>query len=573
MEVSSPREPFGRPLRVALFLDSFLRPRWVERVVRDIQTSGVASIVVVVRNEATAPPRTFWQKLVEKGPHLVRLLYERLDDRLFGRAGDPFRSVDLTPLLAGCAVEPVTPRMTKFCDYFPDEAIDRLVAYDVDVGVRFGFRILKGRALTIAPHGVWSYHHGDNLVNRGGPPGFWETFEAHPATGSVLQVLTEELDGGLVIYRSHAATDTRSVRRNKANYYAKSSAFLIRKLRELHAEGPGALRDPFPPAEGWMGYSERLYVAPTNLEMVALLWRLGTRYLKEKLRELVTIDQWVMLYRLSPRAAKGAPGCLPAVGGVPDQTMYRLVPIIPPKDRFWADPFPVYRDGRHYLFFEEYPYATARAHISMMELGPDGRWGPVVEVLRRPYHLSYPFMFEWQGEWYMLPETGANRTVELYRATSFPHGWELDRVLLSGLHAVDATLAEIGGRWWMFVNVAEEGAFTWDELHLYHAPSPLGPWTPHRRNPVKSDVRNARPAGRPFQQDGVWYRPAQDCSVRYGYALVVNRIDRLDEEEYRETPVSKLLPNWLPDMMGTHTINAAGGLTVVDAWIQRPRFR
>jgi len=550
---------------VALLLDSFTQPRWVHKVIDDVQGSGIAEIVLVVKNEggAAAPRRPLWRKLADKREHLLHLAYGRLDDRLFGRESDPFGRVDVAPLLPGCPVIPVSPRMTTFCDYFDDAAVDAVRAHDVDVAVRFGFRILKGRALTIARYGVWSYHHGDNLVNRGGPPGFWEVMEGDPVTGSVLQVLTEELDGGRVIYRSHAPTDMRSVRRNKTNFYWKSSAFLLRKLRDLHRDGPCALRDPFPAAMGWMAYSNRLYTSPTNREMARSLLRLGARYAGGKVRALYELDQWILAFKLNARAL--APD-------VPDRTLYRFTEVVPPKDRFWADPFPVVHEGRHYIFLEELIYKREKAHLSVMEVRADGTWTEPVKVLERDYHLSYPFTFQWNGEWYLIPESGANRTVELYRAAEFPHRWELDRVLLTGVHAVDATLAEIGGTWWMFVNIAVPGASTWDELHLFHAPTPHGPWTPHQRNPVKSDVRNARPAGRVFQYEGAWYRPAQDCSVRYGYSVVVNRIERLDREEYREVPVSTILPNWRPNIVATHTINAAGGLTVVDAWMKRFKY-
>ena len=70
----------------------------------------------------------------------------------------------------------------------------RLRIHNLDVAISFGFRILKGRALRIAKHGVWSYHHGDNHINRGGPAGFWEVLEGSPVIGSVLQVLDEDLD-------------------------------------------------------------------------------------------------------------------------------------------------------------------------------------------------------------------------------------------------------------------------------------------------------------------------------------------------------------------------------------------
>ena len=160
----------------------------------------------------------------------------------------------------------------------------------------------------------------------------------------------------------------------------------------------------------------------------------------------------------------------------------------------------------------------------------------------------------------------------VFRARRFPFDWVQETVMLEGLEVFDPTLAEIEGVWWLFCTQAEPGASTWDELHLFHGPTPFGPWTQHRRNPVKSDVRSARPAGRPYRQGGEWYRPAQNCSVRYGYGLSINRIDRISPSEYRETEVMSILPDWAPGLIGTHTLNAAGRLTVTDGRLRRTRW-
>jgi hypothetical protein len=126
----------------------------------------------------------------------------------------------------------------------------------------------------------------------------------------------------------------------------------------------------------------------------------------------------------------------------------------------------------------------------------------------------------------------------------------------------------------MFVNIEEEGvAVNWDELHLYYAESPLGPWQPHARNPVVSDVRSARPAGRLFWANDVLYRPSQDSSLRYGYATTVSKVTRLSPDEYSETEVLKILPNWDKDIIGVHTLNFIDGFTVIDCLARRSRFR
>jgi hypothetical protein len=105
-------------------------------------------------------------------------------------------------------------------------------------------------------------------------------------------------------------------------------------------------------------------------------------------------------------------------------------------------------------------------------------------------------------------------------------------------------------------------------LHLYHSATPLGPWEPHAENPVKIDVRSARPAGPLFQVQGRWYRPAQCGTPNYGSSIVVNRIDELTPERFREATVSAIGPDWARDVNGIHTIAAASGLTVVD--VRRP---
>jgi hypothetical protein len=169
----------------------------------------------------------------------------------------------------------------------------------------------------------------------------------------------------------------------------------------------------------------------------------------------------------------------------------------------------------------------------------------------------------------MIPESAANRTVEVYGCEAFPHEWKLETVLFEGVAARDATLLELDGLWWMFVAMADTGSS--DELHIYYGESPFGPWQPHKRNPVKSDVRNSRPAGRPFYWNNELYRPAQDSSRRYGYGMRINKVVRLTPSEFVEEEVAQVLPQWRKDLRGTHTLNICEDLTVIDCLIHRRR--
>lgn len=247
--------------------------------------------------------------------------------------------------------------------------------------------------------------------------------------------------------------------------------------------------------------------------------------------------------------------------------------LLPPLDRFWADPFIWVHQNKYYLFIEELMYSTRRGHIACLTL--DERFNIVANqiVLERPYHLSYPFLFEHNGQLYMIPETGENNGIELYRCTQFPDKWEFQKTLISGIYAVDATILEAQGKWWLFANIKSESDSTWDTLHLYFADDPLSEdWTPHPLNPIVKDIKSARPAGRIFLDNGNLIRPSQDCSVRYGYAINFNRIITLNETNYAEICEHTFRPPGKFKILTTHTFNDEAGLTAIDAIQRRRKF-
>jgi len=541
-----------RPLRIGLLVDSLTQPRWVSKIINDIQASDFAEICLVVKNEATSEPLGRLQSYWKNRKYLLYALYNRVDNRVSLAEENAFEDVEIQNLLSGVPVLGVMPVMKKFSDWFPDDAIEKIRSYDLDVVISHGFRILRGEALKIAKHGVWSYHHGDNLVNRGGPPGFWEVLDGSPISGAVLQILSEDLDNGEVISRGWARTiDRFSVKGSRNNLYWRSSSFVMRKLKELYADGKVASdADVFRP------YYNRLHKIPTNAELLPRLCKLTWAYAAQKARYSFFFDQWQLAYRF-----RNSPDD-------PNNSFYRFTSLVPPKDKFWADPFPVKFEGKYFVFFEEYLYKDDKAHISVIELSKSGA-SEATPVLKRDYHLSYPFMLHWNDRYLMIPETAANKTIEVYSAQSFPDEWKLETVLFEGIAARDATLFEVEGVWWMFVAIADT-EFS-DELHLYYSESPLGPWKPHARNPVKSDVRNSRPAGRPFYWKGDLYRPAQDSTERYGYGMRINKIVQLTPAEFREEEVSQILPQWRKDLRGTHTLNMCDDLTVIDCLIHRRR--
>lgn len=241
-----------------------------------------------------------------------------------------------------------------------------------------------------------------------------------------------------------------------------------------------------------------------------------------------------------------------------------------PAGRYWADPFLFEEGGTTWLFYEEYVYATGLGHIAVGRLDGD-TMTPVGPALQTGTHLSYPFVFRHGGEIFMVPETGATKRLEVWRATDFPTGWELHATALEGHACADTVFHEADEQWWIFTNICRDslGDFS-SELHLFSADGPdLKRVVPHPLNPVVIGSRRARGAGRITAQDGRLFRPSQDNSHgTYGYGLNVMEIEALSATEYRERRVRHLTAADAPGLIGCHHVDVLGDRVVYD--VRRP---
>lgn len=231
--------------------------------------------------------------------------------------------------------------------------------------------------------------------------------------------------------------------------------------------------------------------------------------------------------------------------------------------RFYADPFAIVRDGVVHVFVEELPDETGTGIISHFTIPESGEATTPSPVLNIGSHLSYPFVFERDGETWMMPESSSGGGLDLYRCRHFPDLWTLETRLLDGRYH-DATLFSHEGRLWIAATTEAFQSSTWDALSLFHAPALKGPWTPHKGNPVLVDARSARPAG-PLWRDGTnLVRPAQDCSTGYGVGVKFRKITKLTLDEYAEETTGGIVFRGDPGILGPHTICRAGGFEFVD---------
>lgn len=545
--------PTNPVLRIAILIDSTNILEWQYQMLKKIQDCGDAEIVLAVtrgkKQQNTAAP------VKSSLANSLFTRYSRWDRQKFVLSPNPYAGSTVEKLGGTIPVVSMTPETTLWNDSLNDSDLEILRGHQIDVMIRLGWRILKGEMLSVPRCGVWSFHHGDNQINRGGPPGVWEHYYGQHCAGVTLQLLSESLDDGMVLDRSYTASDRSSVSKTRGKLYWRSVDMLPRKLAELRQIGMDAFMERTRAATPPVSFYSQPLLTEKKMgvkEVVRYIGQNVYRYVKNVVFSRRFEEKWILYFKIGEQMST---------------SLWQFTKIESPNDRYWADPHVIKRNGTYYVFVEEYMYNTRRGRIAVIPVTEEGVVGEAKTVLAPDYHLSYPFMFEHDGETYMVPESGENRSVDLYKCVSFPDQWEHVKTLMKDTRAVDTTLYEHEGRWWMFTNRCDtDGGTTHDELHVYSAAHFMDDdWTPHPQGVVVSDVRCARPAGALFKKDGKLFRPAQDCSVDYGYAVQLQEITELTEERYEEVAVSRITPDWNSRVRGVHTLTYADGMTIVDA--------
>ena len=244
--------------------------------------------------------------------------------------------------------------------------------------------------------------------------------------------------------------------------------------------------------------------------------------------------------------------------------------IVPPNNKFWADPFVVFKNKLYYVFFEEFEYNKNKGHISFLTINEDGDYSEVEKIIERDYHLSYPNIFCLNNKYYMIPESYDNKTIEIYECLKFPNKWKFYKNIFENIFATDSTLFYKDQKWWLFTTITNEKDPYQNDLQLFYSKNPLSEdWTAHPKNPIMSGKAGARSAGKIFENNGKILRPAQDGTKRYGYGMIFYEIKILNENNYEEEISYTIYPNWNKNVIGTHTYGKENEIIVMDLRVRK----
>lgn len=540
-------------LQVGILLDALVVPVWINDCIKDLQKRPDISIDFVVLN-LTSKKRIIPYKKV--GYRILKKTDQLIYDRRRLHSRKELVEVDV-PIIES------VPISKGFSDWISNEDLNKIASFKPDLLLRFGFRILKGEILTLPKYGVLSFHHGNMDNRRGGPPGFWEVVNGESVSTISLQILSNELDGGKVVAISTVKCNGHSFIQTEKRLYTEGLRLFKHVFEKASRVGFDAYFKSKNEGKALV-YSHPIYKAPGNCRSVFLLLKYCIQLVKSKFRSTCFKDQWQIFYKIRKDGQRGT-------------RLYKFKSLVPPKNKFWADPFVIIKDNTYYLFFEEAVDHKKNAHISCLQFSKEGKLldeSPAI-VLSEKFHLSYPFVFSHEGDYWMIPESAENKQVVLYKALDFPFRWEKHHVMLDNIHLYDATIhSHEDGYWYLMGTVKHNQQESADMyLHIYYTSDLFAErWMPHPKNPIYKDVRLARPAGKLFYWEGKLIRPSQVCAPIYGKSVKFNHIEKLSTTEFKETTIVEQTPDWDKKMKGTHIYNYDEGFTCIDVLVKRSRW-
>jgi hypothetical protein len=207
--------------------------------------------------------------------------------------------------------------------------------------------------------------------------------------------------------------------------------------------------------------------------------------------------------------------------------------------KFVADPFLVREGDTWNLFFEVYNNDTQQGDLAVATSRNTWIWDYESIILDEPFHLSYPYVFKWQNEYFLIPESYEDNSIRLYQADDFPAKWSYVKTLVEGRDYVDNSIVFYKDKWWLFSSVTSN-----DTLYLHYADSLTGPWKEHPQSPiVTGDVHKSRPSGRLLIYENKLYRFTMDIDPPVGtHQVMAYEITEISSETYieklaQETPV------------------------------------
>jgi hypothetical protein len=224
--------------------------------------------------------------------------------------------------------------------------------------------------------------------------------------------------------------------------------------------------------------------------------------------------------------------------------------------KFNADPF--YLESENSLFIEKFNYLLGRGELAKYNFDTNE-----IRNVRsgNNIHFSYPCVFEYQGNKYMIPEAAQSNCIKIYKKNDDDSLSEVVTVT-EKFAGIDPTIVEHNGMWYIFATDGSIGSNS--HLNIYYSKNPLTEWSEHSLNPVKINVRTTRGGGEIFKEGTSMIRPTQNCYPIYGTSLIFNKVELLTPDSFKEVLVGEIKVSKNSKYKGIHTFSRNKDTFIID---------
>jgi len=437
-------------------------------------------------------------------------------------------------------------------DYFDENLTKEISKYNLDLILRFDLEIIKGNILKSMKYGIWSFHHADNDINRGGPAGFWEVYLKQKITGVTLQRLNDQLDGGEIIEKGYYPTQPTFFR-NNSFIIEKSLTILIKNIKLINNNSIIFTKSK--------KYNKKIYKYPTDFKTIFKYLLIILR--NTLIKKIIYKFYYILNYHLHHWTIYIA-----NTKNFFEIDLNKSYEIKTKNKEFYADPFFINKNNKDYLFFENFNYNNSKGSIACATIDNNQLYDKKI-ILNKNYHMSYPFIFEENNNIYLLPEMSQAMKQDIYKVVEFPYKWELYKTLFKNQFSADPTIyKDQNFNFWLFINQSQDPYNDLNsELYIYKILNfETFNLIPHKRNPVIIDSRRARNAGSIFTWNKKIIRPSQNSnSEAYGNSLNFYEIIKLDINNYEEKFIYNLNFNTINrNIIGTHHYSLFKDKSIID---------
>lgn len=530
----------SKSLRFGILINNNYLKKWQIDAIRRLILNHHKLELVIQNCENEDEKKSIWRKYLSK--NALWFIYEK-----FFLRKDELLSIDYSAEIQNVKLINVQTKLKgKYSQYFLDSDVKIIKAYNLDFILRFGFNIIRGDILKVAKHGIWSFHHDDEKVIRGGPPGLWEIYNNHEVNGILLQKLTDRLDGGLAIRKAFFPVINHSYTTHLnelLKYGVDLLEFAVNELVECNE----FIFQPIKNDE------IKIYHNPTNIQMFILFIKLIMNRIIFNIHDLFFHEKWNI--------------------GIIQQNINELLeskkigsPVFNknlPRNHFFADPFIMKFQTDYHLYFENYSYKNRKGIISSARINKSNLiLYDIKTLIDKPYHLAFPSV-NFGKETSILAESSKTHSIISYILDE-----NLDTIKtefqLADIDGIDTVKFEYNGQKWIFCTRGKYGSNY--HLFAYYFDQGKSEWISHKKNPIVSDARCARMAGNILKVDNQLYRVAQKNNKFYGEAIKLMKINVLKYDDFHETELFELNAKlFYKYNSGIHTLNYCDDLLIIDA--------